>query len=145
MINESTIYLWATETFVSDGDDLTIWQLVRLLESRRRGSGLHLLLKVQGDVGQLLLDVTNDFALGGGGERVTTLSQDLCKRQNIFLKKSFQTTQMMTTTLTHHVVSQIATGQIQTQDGVWQGITYHPKNANQLLLDKTTNHTSLPS
>ena len=86
MINESTIYLWATETFVSDGDDLTIRQLVRLLESRRRGSGLHLLLKVQGDVGQLLLDVTNDFALGGGGERVTTLSQDLCKRQNSFLK-----------------------------------------------------------
>ena len=73
--------LWATETFVTDGDDLTIRKLVGFLQSRRGSSGLHLLLKVQSDVSQLFFDVTNDFALGSGGERVTTLSQDFLKRR----------------------------------------------------------------
>ena len=93
--------LRAPEALVSDGDDLTIRQLVGLLEGRGRGSGLHLLLEVEGDVGELLLDVTDDLTLGGGGERVTTLGQDL-----------------------HHVVGQITTSQIQTEDGVGKGITF---------------------
>merc|ERR1712053_13618 len=54
-----------------------------------------------GDVGELLLDVTDDFTLGGGGERVTTLGEDL-----------------------HHVVGQITAGKIQTEDGVGKGITF---------------------
>ena len=56
---------------------LSVWELVALLEGGGRGSGLHLLLEVEGDVGELLLDVTDDFTLGGGGEGVTTLSEDL--------------------------------------------------------------------
>ena len=93
--------LRAPETLVSDGDNLTIRQLVGLLEGRGRGSGLHLLLEVEGDVGELLLDVTDDLTLGGGGERVTTLGQDL-----------------------HQVVGQITASQIQTEDGVREGITF---------------------
>merc|ERR1712173_275867 len=93
--------LRATESLVTDGDDLTIRKLVGLLEGGGRGSGLHLLLEVKGDVGELLLDVTDDFTLGGGGERVTTLGEDL-----------------------HHVVGQITAGKIQTEDGVGKGITF---------------------
>ena len=93
--------LRAPETLVSDGDNLTIRQFIGLLEGRGRGSGLHLLLEVEGDVGELLLDVTDDLTLGGGGERVTTLGQDL-----------------------HQVVGQITTSQIQTEDGVREGITF---------------------
>jgi hypothetical protein len=91
----------ATETFVTDGDDLTVRQFVALLQLGRSGSGLHFLFKVQGDVAELLLDVTDDFTFGGGGERVTTLSQDL-----------------------HQVVSQVTTGQIETHNGVRKGITF---------------------
>ena len=32
---------------------------------------MHLLLEVKGDVGELLLDITDDLTLGSGGERVT--------------------------------------------------------------------------
>lgn len=53
--------------------NLAIGQLVALLQSRAgHGSG-HLLLKVQGNVGQLLLDVPDNFTLGSGGEGVATL------------------------------------------------------------------------
>jgi hypothetical protein len=92
--------LRATETLVTDGDDLSVRELIGLLEGRGRGSGLHLLLEVKGDVAKLLLDVTNDLTLGGGGERVTALSQDL-----------------------HEVVSQVATSEIKTEDSVGKSIT----------------------
>jgi len=92
--------LWSTETLVTDGDDLTIRKLVRLLEGRRLAGGLNLLLEVKGDIAELLLDVTNDFALGGGGERVTALGENL-----------------------HEVVGQITTSHVDTGDGVWKSET----------------------
>ena len=92
--------LGATESLVADGDDLAVRKLVALLEGRAAGSGLHLLLEVEGDIAQLLLDVANDFTLGGRGEAVSTLGQDL-----------------------HEVVGQIATSQVQTEDGVGQSVT----------------------
>ena len=69
--------LGAAETLVADGDDLTVGKLVGLLEGRGGGSGLHLLLEVEGDVAELLLDVADDFTLGGGGEGVAALGEDL--------------------------------------------------------------------
>ena len=44
--------LRAPEALVSNGDDLTIRKLIRFLEGRGRGSGLHLLLKVKDDGGE---------------------------------------------------------------------------------------------
>jgi hypothetical protein len=93
--------LRATESLVTDGDDLTVGKLVGLLEGRGLGGSLHLLLKVKGNVAELLLDVTDDFTFGGGGERVTTLGEDL-----------------------HEVVSEITTSEIETEDGVREGITF---------------------
>jgi hypothetical protein len=93
--------LGATETFVSDGDDLTVGKFIGLLKGGGRGSGLHLLLEVEGDVSELLLDVTDDFTLGGGGERVTSLGENL-----------------------HEVVGEITTGKIETEDSVGEGITF---------------------
>ena len=92
--------LGASETLVADCDHLTVGKLVALLDCGAGSSGGHLLLEVQGNVAQLLLDVTNDFTLGSGGERVATLGQDL-----------------------HQVVSQVTSSQIQTEDGVGKGIT----------------------
>jgi hypothetical protein len=93
--------LGATESLVTDGDDLTVGKLIGLLEGGGGSSGGHLLLKVQGDVAQLLLDVTDNLALGGGGERVATLGEDL-----------------------HQVVGELTASQVKTQDGVGQGITF---------------------
>lgn len=51
------------EPFVADGDDLSVRQLVGLLQGCGGGGGGHFLLEVQGDVAQLLLDVSHDFSL----------------------------------------------------------------------------------
>ena len=92
--------LRSPESLVSDSDDLSVGELVGLLEGAGASSGLHLLLEVEGDVAKLLLDIPDDFPLGGGGESIASLGQDL-----------------------HEVVSQITSSQIQTEDGVGQGIT----------------------
>merc|ERR1712200_367825 len=92
--------LGAAETLVADGDDLTVGQLVGLLEGGGGGSGGHLLLEVKGNIAQLLLDVTHNLALGGGGERVAALSEDL-----------------------HEVVSEVTASQVQTEDGVGESVT----------------------
>jgi hypothetical protein len=92
--------LRAPEPLVADGDDLAVRELVRLLERRRRRSGLHLLLEVEGDVGELLLDVTDNLALRSGGERVATLGEDL-----------------------HHVVGEVTAGKIQTEDSMGKSVS----------------------
>merc|ERR1712038_395918 len=58
----------APDPLVADGDVLAVGKLVGLLEGGGGSSGGHLLLEVQGDVAELLLDVTDNLALGGGGE-----------------------------------------------------------------------------
>merc|ERR1719223_2273528 len=93
--------LRATESLVTDGNDLTVGKLIRLLEGGGGGSGGHLLLEVKGNIAQLLLDVTDNLALSGGGERIATLSQDL-----------------------HQVVGELTASQVKTEDGVGKGITF---------------------
>ena len=83
------------ESLVTDGDDLSVRQLVALLELRRLRGGLELLLKVEGDVAELLLDVTDDFSLGRGGEGVASLHEDL-----------------------DEVLGQVSSGEVETEDGV---------------------------
>ena len=91
--------LGAAEPLVADGDHLTVGQLVALLQAGTGGSRLHLLLKVQGHVAQLLLDVAHNLTLGSGCEGVATLGQDL-----------------------HQVVGQVTTSQIQTKDGMGESV-----------------------
>jgi hypothetical protein len=92
---------WATETFVTDGDNLTVWEFVRFFEGGRRSSGGHFLFEVEGDVAKFFFDVTDDFTFGGGDKGVTTLGEDF-----------------------HEVVGQVAAGKIESHDGVWEGITF---------------------
>jgi len=93
--------LWASESLVADGDDLSVGKFVGLLEGGRLGGSGHFLLEVEGDVAELLFDVSDDFSLGGGGEGVTSLGEDL-----------------------HEVVSEISAGQVQSKDGVGKGVTF---------------------
>ena len=88
------------ESLVTNSDDLSVRELVRLLEGAGAGSGLHLLIEVESDVAEFLLDVSDDFPLGGGAERVTSLGEDL-----------------------HEVVSQITSSQVKTHDGVRESVS----------------------
>merc|ERR1712127_178896 len=92
--------LGGTETLVTDGDDLTVGKFIGLLKGGGGSSGGHLLLEVKGNIAKLLLDVTDNLALSGGGERITTLGEDL-----------------------HEVVGQLTSSQVQTEDGMGKGIT----------------------
>ena len=65
------------EPLIPDGDDLTVGKLVALLEGRRVGCGLELLLEIEGNIAKLLLDVPDDFTFSGGVEGITALSQIL--------------------------------------------------------------------
>merc|ERR1712156_819978 len=93
--------LGGTEPFVTDGDDLAIGKLIGLLKGGGGSSGGHLLLEVKGNIAELLLDVTDNLALSGGGERVTTLSEDL-----------------------HKVVGELTSSKVKTEDGVGESITF---------------------
>merc|ERR1719391_846281 len=78
----------------------SIGQLVGLLDGGGGSGGGHLLLEVESDVAELFLDVADDLALGGGDHGVASLGHDL-----------------------HEVVGQVASGQVETQDGVGEGVT----------------------
>merc|ERR1712002_358496 len=93
--------LWGTEPLIANGDDLTIGQLIGLLQGGGGSSGGHLLLEIKSNIAELLLDVTDNLTLSGGGEGVASLSEDL-----------------------HEVVGQLTASQVQTDDGVGKGITF---------------------
>merc|ERR1719273_738714 len=92
--------LGAPEPLVADGDDLAVRQLVGLLKRGGGGSSGHLLLEVQGNIAQLLLDVTDNLALGCGGEGVAPLGEDL-----------------------HQIVGELTASQVQTDNGVGKSVT----------------------
>merc|ERR1712012_32185 len=92
--------LRGTEPLVADGDDLAVGKLVGLLKGGGGSSGGHLLLEVKGDVAELLLDVTDNLTLSGGGEGVASLGEDL-----------------------HEVVGELTASQVKTNNGVGESIT----------------------
>ena len=91
----------AAEPLRADGDYLPVGQLVGLLHGGTALGGFQLLLVVQRDVGQLFLDVADDFALGGGGEGVAPLREDL-----------------------HQRVGEVSSGQVQPQYRVRQRVSF---------------------
>merc|ERR1712135_117535 len=62
---------WGTETFVANGDDLSIGQFVGFFQGGGGSCGGHFLFEVKGNIVELFLDVTDDFTFSSGGESVT--------------------------------------------------------------------------
>merc|ERR1719213_1028134 len=111
--------LGAPEPLVADGDDLAVGKLIGLLEGGGGSSSGHLLLEVKGDVAELLLDVTDNLALSGGGEGVASLGEDL-----------------------HQVVSEVTAGKVETEDGVGKGITLVDGNSVGDTITRVEDDTS---
>merc|ERR1719245_611780 len=93
--------LWGTESLIANGDDLAIGQLIGLFQGGGGSSGGHLLLEVKSNIAELLLDVTDNLTLSSGGERVTSISEDL-----------------------HEVVGELTSSKIKTDNSMGKGITF---------------------
>merc|ERR1712215_111026 len=93
--------LWATETLITNGNDLTVGKLIGLLKGGGGSSSRHFLFKVKSNIAELLLDVTDNLALSSGGEGVATLSEDL-----------------------HQVVGKFTSSKVKTDNGMREGITF---------------------
>merc|ERR1712137_512786 len=111
--------LRGTEPLIADGDDLTVGKLIGLLQGGGGSGGGHFLLEVKGNIAELLLDVTDNFTLSGGGERVTTLSEDL-----------------------HEVVGELTASQVQTEDGMGESITLIDGNSVGDTITRVHDNTS---
>merc|ERR1712202_123804 len=111
--------LRATETFIADGDDLAVGKLIGLLEGGGGSGSGHFLFEVKGNIAELLLDVTDNLTLSGGGERVATLSEDL-----------------------HEVVGQLTSSKIKTDDGMGKSITFIDGDAMGDTISRIHDNTS---
>ena len=87
--------LGTSESLVTNGDNLSVGKFVALLQAGAGSGGAHFLLEVESNIAELFFDVPHDLTLGGGGEGVATLGQNL-----------------------HEIVGQISAGQIETKDGM---------------------------
>merc|ERR1712088_943736 len=91
---------WGTETFVANGDNLSIGQFVGFFQGGGGSSSCHFLFEVKSNIAELFLDVTDNLPLSGGGERVASLGENL-----------------------HEVVCEFTSGQVNSQDSVRQSVT----------------------
>ena len=113
--------LRAAEALSTNSDDVAVWQLIRLLLVAALARRLHLAIEVQRDVAKLFLHVADNLTLRRGGEGVAALGQDL-----------------------HHVLRQVTAGQVQSEDGVGQGVAlvdrHGVRHAVAAVLSKLSRH-----
>merc|ERR1711931_337468 len=108
-----------TESLIANGDDLTIRKLIGLLEGGGGSSSGHFLLKVKGNIAEFLLDVTDNFTLSSGSERIATLSKDF-----------------------HEVIGELTASQVQTEDGMGKSITLVDGDIVGDTIARVHDHTS---
>merc|ERR1719477_536521 len=111
--------LWATEPLITNGDNLTIRKLIRLLKRGGGCSSGHLLFKIQSNIAQFLLDVTNNLTLSGGSEGVATLCEDL-----------------------HQVVGKLTPSKIKTNNSMGQSIAFINRNTMRDTISRVHDNTS---
>merc|ERR1719495_2448008 len=111
--------LRTTETFITNGDDLTVRKLIRLLKGGGCSSSGHLLFKVKSDIAKLFFDVTDNLTFSSGGERITTFSEDL-----------------------HEVVGELTSSKIKTDDGMGKSITFIDRDSMGNTITRVHDNTS---
>merc|ERR1740121_482559 len=88
------------EALIANRDDLPVGQFVGALEVRVLLCAVELLVEVLSDVAVLLLDVTDNFSFGRGGEGVASFREDF-----------------------DEAVSEVTPGKIQSSDGVGKAVS----------------------
>jgi len=111
-------HFWASESFVSNGDEVSVWEFVVLLEVAGGVGVSHLLVEVQGNEAKLLLDISNNFSFSGGGEGVSSLGEDLLQ-----------------------VLSQVSSGKIQSENGMRQAVTFIDWHSVRNTITRVKNNT----
>merc|ERR1711931_538805 len=108
-----------TESLIANGDDLTIRKLIGLLEGGGGSSSGHFLLKVKGNIAEFLLDVTDNFTLSSGSERIATLSKDF-----------------------HEVIGELTASKIKTNNSMGKSITLVDGDIVGDTIARVHDHTS---
>merc|ERR1712096_579696 len=111
--------LWATETFIANGDDLAVGKFIGLLKGGGGSGSGHFLLKVKGNIAELLLDVTDNLTFSSGGEGVATLSEDL-----------------------HQVVGELTSSKVKTDNSMGKGITFIDRDSMGDTITRVHDNTS---
>merc|ERR1712152_1259 len=111
--------LRGTESLIANGDNLAVGKLIGLLQGGGGSSSSHFLLKVKGNIAKLFLDVTDNLTFSSGGERVTTLSEDL-----------------------HEVVGEFTASQVQTENSMGKSITLIDGNSVGDTITRVHDNTS---
>merc|ERR1719258_781538 len=70
-------HLGAAEALAANSDDIAIGKLVSFLLVRTFAGRLHFCVEVQGNIAELLLDITHDLTLSCCGERIAALCENL--------------------------------------------------------------------
>merc|ERR1712032_1107392 len=112
-------HLGAAETLVANLKGSAIGKFVHLLAIRGFLEFLQLGVEVNGHVGEFLLDVAHNLALGRGGERVASFVQDL-----------------------HHVLRKVTTSKIDTLDGVWKSVAFVDRHSVGHTITRVQHNTS---
>jgi hypothetical protein len=114
--------LSASETLILNGDSVAIRKLVNLVIGRRFLGSFEFCLKVESDITELLLDVSDDFTFGGRREVKANFVEEL-----------------------HAVVSEISTSKINTQNSVRESITLINRDSMSNTISRINDDTSSSS
>merc|ERR1719410_701760 len=113
---------WATESFVSNSDYLSIGQFIGFFQASGSSGSSHFLFKIQCNIAELFFNITYNLTFSSGGERVASLSKDL-----------------------HKVVSQVTASQVQPEDGMGQSITFIDGDGMGYTISRVQDNTSGPT
>merc|ERR1719474_2337835 len=111
--------LGAAETFIANGDDLTVGKFIGLLKGGRSSSSGHLLFKVKSNIAKLLLNVTDNLTLSSSGKRVSTLSEYL-----------------------HKIVGKLTSSKVKTDNSMREGITFIDGDSMRDTITRIHDNTS---
>ena len=114
--------LRASETLALDGDSVSVWKFVALVVLRRFLVGLGFSFKIESNVAELLLDVSDDFTLSSGGEIETNFVEEL-----------------------HAVLGKVTTSQVNTKNSMGKCVTFVDGNGVGNTITRVNNDTSCSS
>jgi hypothetical protein len=71
--------LWASESLVGNGENLSVGELICLFVGRGLFILFYLSVIVEGNIGEFFLNVSDDFLFSGGGEGHTLFHYDFAQ------------------------------------------------------------------